>query len=425
MGYTKDLKARQELTMGNAKDDSACTAAKPLPLRKIATMKPEELPTKKDLKDAIPAHCFKHSTPLSLALVLRDFIVISALWLAAWKCLPMETDWTSMTGLAGKLGWGVYWFLQGTAFTGWWVLAHECGHGGFSASGALNDSVGFVLHSVLLVPYFSWQYSHAKHHAKTNHLLDGETHTPPAKKGQSAVLMAKLHEIIGDDAFAVYELFSHLLFGWPAYLLVNATGARRDPQGKRMNTIHDHFRPWSKLFPARRNWDTRVVLSDIGILCTLFGLYMASNTYGARVHWQYWPSYLWTNFWLVLYTWLQHTAPDLPFWGEDEWTWVRGGLCTIDRPYGVFDWMHHHIGSTHVTHHLFSNLPCYHAVEATASLKAFLEPKGLYHYDPTPWPIAAWRTASTCHYVEDVKGIQFYKSMKYARDLKRAAEKSK
>ena len=43
--------------------------------------------------------------------------------------------------------------------------------------------VGLVLHSVLLVPYFSWQYSHAKHHAKTNHLLDGETHNPATRRG--------------------------------------------------------------------------------------------------------------------------------------------------------------------------------------------------------------------------------------------------
>lgn len=133
---------------------------------------------------------------------------------------------------------------------------------------------------------------------------------------------------------------------------------------------------------------------------------------------RYWPSYLWVNFWLVLYTWLQHTAPDLPHFGEDEWTWVRGALCTIDRPYGPFDWMHHHIGSTHVAHHLFSYLPCYHAVEATAALKAFLEPKGLYHYDATPFPVAAWKIGHECHYVEDVAGVQFYKSLKHAKSGK-------
>merc|ERR1711924_47819 len=43
--------------------------------------------------------------------------------------------------------------------------------------------------------------------------------------------------------------------------------------------------------------------------------------------------YLWVNFWLVLYTWLQHTSPEVPHFGDDEWTWVRGALCTIDRPY--------------------------------------------------------------------------------------------
>jgi hypothetical protein len=85
----------------------------------------------------------------------------------------------------------------------------------------------------------------------------------------------------------------------------------------------------------------------------------------------------------------------MPHFGEDEWTWERGALSTIDRPYGIFDWMHHGIGSTHVVHHVFSNLPCYNAVEATAALKKFLEPKGLYAYDDTPIMLAAWRVLCT------------------------------
>lgn len=46
--------------------------------------------------------------------------------------------------------------VQGAVCTGLWVIAHECGHQAFSKWQLLNDSVGIVLHSCLLVPYFSW-----------------------------------------------------------------------------------------------------------------------------------------------------------------------------------------------------------------------------------------------------------------------------
>jgi omega-3 fatty acid desaturase (delta-15 desaturase) len=38
--------------------------------------------------------------------------------------------------------------------------------------------------------------------------------------------------------------------------------------------------------------------------------------------------------------------------GVQEWSYLRGGLTTIDRDYGIFNKIHHDIG-THVVHHLF------------------------------------------------------------------------
>lgn len=105
-------------------------------------------------------------------------LVIGSLWYLAWNFLPFAN-----ITLGGWAAWNVFWFLSGTALTGWWVIAHECGHRGFSDNTVLCDAVGFVLHSLLLVPYFSWQYSHGKHHAKTNHLLDGEVCCRDVKKG--------------------------------------------------------------------------------------------------------------------------------------------------------------------------------------------------------------------------------------------------
>lgn len=46
-----------------------------------------------------------------------------------------------------------------------------------------------------------------------------------------------------------------------------------------------------------------------------------------------------------------------------EWNYMRGGLSTIDRDYGIFNKIHHDIG-THVVHHLFPQIPHYNLTEA-------------------------------------------------------------
>ena len=53
--------------------------------------------------------------------------------------------------------WLAYGAATGTVATGMWVIAHECGHGAFSDNRRLQDAVGYFLHSLMLVPYFSWQ----------------------------------------------------------------------------------------------------------------------------------------------------------------------------------------------------------------------------------------------------------------------------
>ena len=65
------------------------------------------------------------------------------------------------------LVWPIYWLLQGVYMTGIWVIAHECGHHAFSDYQIVDDIVGYILHSSLLVPYFIWKITHAKHHLNT------------------------------------------------------------------------------------------------------------------------------------------------------------------------------------------------------------------------------------------------------------------
>jgi len=393
-----------------------------------------KLPTKGEIKAVIPARCFERSALHSLYFVARDSAMAAGLVYLAHKCLSTDlpSNLFGVEALIWAVGWTSYAFWQGCVLTGHWVLAHECGHGAFSSSQTFNDICGFIMHQALLVPYFAWQYTHAKHHRRTNNTVDGESHVPSTGKenglgdnNERQTFYAVLHEAMGDGAFAAFQIWSHLVIGWPLYLMGLASTGRIGYDGKFLGDgeIIDHFRPSSKMFlPKVRN---KIALSTLGVLATCALLFKVSMDHGfLAVFLWYGAPYMFTNAWLVLYTWLQHNDPSVPHYGADEWTWVRGALSTIDRPYGIFDFFHHKIGSTHVAHHLFHEMPFYRADEATAALKAYLEPMGLYNYDPTPWYLAMWRVAKTCHYMEGIEGVQYYRSMEdvpLTKDLKTKA----
>ena len=123
----------------------------------------------------MPDHCFKRDTRRSLGHLLQSSWMTAACVAAGRLLIPF-------TRAALPL-WIAYAAVTGTVAMGLWVLAHECGHGAFSDNRRLQDTVGFILHSALLVPYFSWQRSHAVHHQHTNHIYKGETHVPTVVGG--------------------------------------------------------------------------------------------------------------------------------------------------------------------------------------------------------------------------------------------------
>lgn len=171
----------------------------------------------------------------------------------------------------------------------------------------------------------------------------------------------------------------------------------------------NHFNPYAKLFTERDFWD--VVVSDIGIFTVLGGLGAAVAKYGGmNVLFYYFLPYMFTNMWLVLYTYLQHSDPLVMHYKGDEWNFLRGALCSVDRDYGIYNVIHHHIGSKHVAHHLFSQMPFYHTVEATEALKKVLGP--FYNYDDTPITKALMRSWSECKFVDPADGdVMYFKSL--------------
>jgi len=120
-----------------------------------------EVPSKSEVRAVIPDHCFKRDTRRSLGHLAQSGVLTAICVVAGALTIPMH--------LAALPLWLLYAGVTGTVAMGLWVLAHECGHGAFSDNRRLQDVVGYALHSALLVPYFSWQRSHAVHHAHRHH----------------------------------------------------------------------------------------------------------------------------------------------------------------------------------------------------------------------------------------------------------------
>lgn len=369
---------------------------------------PKDAPiTQAMLRACVPAHLFQRSALRGLLHVVADLATVAALGLAATQIKNVPGAGPGPDAARAAL-WVLYWCVQGTVMTGIWVLAHECGHQSFSDSKFINDSVGWVLHSALLVPYHSWRISHANHHGNCCSMEHDEVFVPSTRSEY-------LSAVYDTPLFKALDIAKMLLFGWPAYLVANFAGP-----AKYVGKANSHFRPDSALFRSEEFTD--VLVSDVGFFAAVAAIAAACWAPGigaANVAAFYGVPYLVVNLYLVLITYLQHTDDFVPHYREGEWNWLRGALSTCDRSFGwLVDYALHHIADTHVAHHLFSTMPFYNAVEATRYLRAALGP--YYLRDDTPIPAALFRSWSAAKFVEDEGQILFMKS---AEELNRGIAK--
>uniref|UniRef100_A0A0G4F0F7 Fatty acid desaturase domain-containing protein n=1 Tax=Chromera velia CCMP2878 TaxID=1169474 RepID=A0A0G4F0F7_9ALVE len=339
--------------------------------------------TLKDVRDAIPKHCWVKDPIRSVSFFFRDCLIVAALAAIAWK-------------LDHPLVYPLYWVAQGTMFWALFVIGHDCGHGSFSDSKVLNDIVGHISHSFILVPFHGWRISHRTHHNNHGHIHNDESWFPMQKQ--------KYTQLEWYQKAGRFQLPT-VLFGYILYLFVNTPGK---PWGS-------HFHPGSRLFKPSEATDvitsTTCWLLMVALLCwfgsafgfwKLFSIYLVPYVIGTA--------------WLVVVTFLHHTEKNVPWFQGEEWSYLRGALSTLDRDYGFFNSIHHNI-ETHVVHHIFPAIPHYHLVEATEAVKPLL---GKYYVEPEKctnpvnFPMHLVKALSTnmreCRYVEDEGTVFYYKS---------------
>ena len=334
----------------------------------------KDLPfTLKDLKEAIPDHCFEPSTAKSLSYFFLDIGIIAGLYALAHTALAH--------GANGWLLFPLFWLAQGTMFWALFVVGHDCGHGSFSKYKWLNSLVGHLSHTPILVPYHGWRISHRTHHANTGNIDTDESWYPMSEQTYD--------EMENGPRFLRFTFF---LFAYPFYLFFRSPGR----QGS-------HFLPSSPLFRPSEKWD---VITSTTCLVLFFGfLAWIGFTAGPLFLLGYYVMpYLVFIVWLDLVTFLHHTDPEIPWYRNESWYFLKGALSTVDYDYGFINNIHHNIG-THVAHHIFLNMPHYRLKEATEAIKPIL---GDYyrHSKQSVWQ-SFWTSARECMFVPN-EGQQIY-----------------
>ncbi|CAI0539598.1 unnamed protein product [Linum tenue] len=283
-----------------------------------------------------------------------------------WKSMSyVARDVAVVFGLAAAAAylnnwivWPLYWAAQGTMFWALFVLGHDCGHGSFSSNHKLNSVAGHILHSSILVPYHGWRISHRTHHQNHGHVENDESWHP---------LSEKIFRQLDSATRTLRFTLPFPMLAYPFYLWSRSPGKSGS-----------HFDPNSDLFVASERKDGFVM-------------------------------------WLDFVTYLHHHGHDdkLPWYRGKEWSYLRGGLTTLDRDYGWINNIHHDIG-THVIHHLFPQIPHYHLIEATEAAKPVL---GKYYREPEKsWPLPFHlignliKSMKKDHYVSDTGDVVYYQT---------------
>jgi len=263
--------------------------------------------TIKQIHGAIPTHCFNRSGLRGLLYVARDIASLAATFYLFHNYVTPET--VSSTAVRAGL-WAGYTFIQGLFGTGLWVLAHECGHQSFSPSKTLNDTVGWICHSALLVPYFSWKISHGKHHKATGNMERDMVFVPKTRAVYASRVGAAVHELAElceeTPIYTAAHMFGQQLGGWLMYLTTNVTGhnnheKQREGKGKGKKngfwTGVNHFNPASPLYEKKDEY--LILLSDLGLAITGSVLFWVGKNFGWTnlLVWYIIP-YLWVNHWL-------------------------------------------------------------------------------------------------------------------------------
>ena len=276
--------------------------------------------TIEEIKSRLPKKVFKRNTIKSMLYFFRSIILVY-----------LTYTWLKNSNLPSIIKIPLHALLQGTLGWSLFLIAHDCGHGGFSKNKTLNYIVGLISNTPYLIPYYPWRLTHKNHHKNTGDLYHDEVHFPQE-----------------NDSHNILKIF----FGWIIYCYKGGGSRNR-------KAVID---PTNELFKDEL---LKCYISFIAMGIMIYIIIRYRKEIGLSY---YLPSLVVLYGWIVFVT-IMHHHDETNVWKKDPKA-INGIIEAVDRHYGIFHNITHNVG-THQVHHLCPQIPHYNLPAATLARKEF------------------------------------------------------
>lgn len=298
-------------------------------LQKLAYGSPNSDIRLKDILKTLPRECFQNDRRKAWLKALTSVFMVGlgyvGIAFASWFLLP------------------VLWIFTGTALTGFFVIAHDCGHRSFAKRRWVNDLVGHLFMLPLIYPFHSWRILHNHHHTHTNKLDEDNAWQP---------FQPELYASLGRLGQWGYQLLRGRF--WWIGSIVHWAGLHFD----------------LSQFPVKDREKVKLSISVVLVFAVIaFPILIATTGIWGFVKFWLMP-WLAYHFWMSTFTLVHHTAPEIPFHAPDKWdaaTAQLSGTVHCDYPRWV-EFLCHDI-NVHIPHHISTAIPSYNLRLAHRSLQ--------------------------------------------------------
>jgi len=297
-----------------------CGIPQPLPESVTLTEIVKSMP-----KEVFHKDMWKASQSIAVTLLSVTFSIVLLRFLP-WWLLPLG------------------WFFAGTAWTGFFVIGHDCGHLSFARAHAVNDIIGTIAFLPLFYPFEPWRIQHNFHHNNTNRLHVDNAWQP---------FQADYYETTNNTERTIMRLVKG-----PLWFMASIG-----------HMIKKHF--FLEEFTGEQRQKAMVSISIVYAVAGVFFpvMFYYVGLWGIVKYWLMpWVGY---HFWMSTFTMVHHTLPHLPFLPEETWNDAKARLAlTVHCEYPMWiEYLCHHI-NVHVPHHVSTGIPSYNLRMAHNSLKS-------------------------------------------------------